>query len=296
MTSTPAPLSITHQHLAAVVASETDWLPSERAVRLLDAGCGDGNLLAFLDTALSAFAPQQSWELYGFDVTDSTTNREGFPATTVEGLRDRTSTGGWEYRLRACSIHEPWPFPDEHFEVIVSNQVLEHVQHLDRFLSELRRVLVPGGRSYHLFPLRSCLYEGHIFLPLAAQITGTEQRRRWVRVLHRIGLGRTDHRAKGHEGSRSAADYVQVSTHYRSWRQLVFGAKRHGLLASYRYTPRFYGQKLRQVTGRPLQYRYPAPRHPAMAAVSFNLFKYVSSVHIVLERPPVTRPTGAATP
>lgn len=39
-----------------------------------------------------------------------------------------------------------FPFPDGAFESIVCNQVLEHVFNPDEFVSELCRVLVPGGR------------------------------------------------------------------------------------------------------------------------------------------------------
>jgi SAM-dependent methyltransferase len=37
------------------------------------------------------------------------------------------------------------PFDDAHFDVVTANQVIEHLRHTDVFLSEIRRVLKPGG-------------------------------------------------------------------------------------------------------------------------------------------------------
>ena len=45
---------------------------------------------------------------------------------------------------------EHWPFPDDHFDVLTSFHVLEHMGRSgrDRFYSEMTRVLKPGGRFY----------------------------------------------------------------------------------------------------------------------------------------------------
>ncbi|HET7612911.1 MAG TPA: class I SAM-dependent methyltransferase, partial [Gemmatimonadaceae bacterium] len=40
---------------------------------------------------------------------------------------------------------ERWPLPDAHFDVLISNQVLEHVADLDFTLAEMKRVVKPGG-------------------------------------------------------------------------------------------------------------------------------------------------------
>lgn len=38
------------------------------------------------------------------------------------------------------------PFPDSNFDDVISFQVIEHIEHVDRYLNEIRRVLKPGGR------------------------------------------------------------------------------------------------------------------------------------------------------
>jgi SAM-dependent methyltransferase len=39
----------------------------------------------------------------------------------------------------------PWPIEDGEFDVVLANQVLEHVPYTEGFLAELRRILSPGG-------------------------------------------------------------------------------------------------------------------------------------------------------
>ncbi|MGH7492699.1 MAG: class I SAM-dependent methyltransferase [bacterium] len=44
------------------------------------------------------------------------------------------------------------PFPDDHFEVVFSSNVLEHIPHLEAFQAEIARVLEPGGKAIHIVP------------------------------------------------------------------------------------------------------------------------------------------------
>lgn len=44
------------------------------------------------------------------------------------------------------------PFPDAHFDVIYSSNVLEHVVELETLTAEMHRVLRPGGVGVHLLP------------------------------------------------------------------------------------------------------------------------------------------------
>lgn len=285
------PLSITHQHLSAILSSESRN-SNVHQINVLDAGCGDGELLSFLQRSLNTEPDNATWSLHGFDVHDSTSNRDNFPEATCNYLATSTDVDNWAERVKVASISDPWPFASDSFDFVVSNQVLEHVHHLESFLAELSRVLRPGGRSFHLFPLKNCLLEGHVRVPLSAQVSGLEQRQALTAAAYRLGFGKAKHRARGSRGVSHASEYVHLGTHYRSWRHFVIASKRAALVPSYRYTPEFYAQKFRQVLRRPLKTDYPTQRNALLDACSFSLLRYVSSITLVLERPAQNQATS----
>jgi ubiquinone/menaquinone biosynthesis C-methylase UbiE len=71
-------------------------------------------------------------EAVGVDVADAALQRA------------RTRHAGLDFRLVA--IDGPLPFEDNRFEVVWASEVIEHVADTARWLSEIRRVLAPGGR------------------------------------------------------------------------------------------------------------------------------------------------------
>ncbi len=54
------------------------------------------------------------------------------------------------------------PVPDDSFDVVMSNAVLEHVMDMDRLVRELHRVTRAGGISYHLWHNYYSLSGGHV--------------------------------------------------------------------------------------------------------------------------------------
>lgn len=61
------------------------------------------------------------------------------------------------------------PFPDNHFDAVVSTTVMEHAQNKHEVFSEIWRVLKPGGTMLHLFPSKWYLpLEPHIYVPLVS--------------------------------------------------------------------------------------------------------------------------------
>jgi SAM-dependent methyltransferase len=56
---------------------------------------------------------------------------------------------------------ETIPLKDESADYIVSFQVLEHVNSLEKVLHECYRILKPGGMMYHVCPNYNSFYEGH---------------------------------------------------------------------------------------------------------------------------------------
>lgn len=60
-----------------------------------------------------------------------------------------------------CAAGEALPFPDESFDIVLSHEVLEHVQDDRLAVQEMARVLRPGGRAIIFCPNRGYPFETH---------------------------------------------------------------------------------------------------------------------------------------
>jgi ubiquinone/menaquinone biosynthesis C-methylase UbiE len=105
--------------------------------RVLDLGCGDGALTGVLADAAGAWgagsggvAPTGS--VVGVDVAEAALRR----------ARPRHPA----LAFALAPIDGALPFEDGSFDVVWSSEVIEHVADTARWLSEVRRVLVPRGR------------------------------------------------------------------------------------------------------------------------------------------------------
>lgn len=82
------------------------------------------------------------------------------------------------------------PFENEHFDFVVSNQVFEHVENMNRVLKEIVRVLKPGGYFLVLFPAREVVREGHCGVPMAHWFSRSSHfRYPYLRIMRGLGLG-----------------------------------------------------------------------------------------------------------
>jgi ubiquinone/menaquinone biosynthesis C-methylase UbiE len=92
--------------------------------RVLDLGSGAGDFTALLDEAGA--------EAVGVDVAEA----------ALSHARARHP----ELDFQLAPIEAALPFGDSSFDVVWSSEVIEHVADTARWLSEVRRVLIPGGR------------------------------------------------------------------------------------------------------------------------------------------------------
>jgi SAM-dependent methyltransferase len=106
-------------------AQRRDWLLARvpRGARVVDLGCGAGEFASALREAGA--------RPVGVDVAR-------------EALR-RAAARDPQLDLRRWPPGEPLPLPDAAFDVAWAGEVLEHVVDLAPWLSEVRRVLRPGG-------------------------------------------------------------------------------------------------------------------------------------------------------
>jgi len=109
-----------------------DQLALPERCRILELGCGPGNLwLENVDRIAD------EWEITLSDLS----------LGMVREARDNLDGNRQIFRFRVTDAQE-MPFADGSFDVVIANHMLYHVPRRDRALSEIRRVLRPGGRLY----------------------------------------------------------------------------------------------------------------------------------------------------
>ena len=126
-----------------------------RAKRILDIGCG-------LGMYVSQFR-QFSDDVYGVDIDPDKIAR----------------ASEWLPNLRVSPAEE-LPFEDDSFDLILLNEVIEHVDDDRRTIAEAYRVLAPGGHIVVYAPNRLYPFETHGFffarqIPRAVQSAGAGQ-------------------------------------------------------------------------------------------------------------------------
>jgi SAM-dependent methyltransferase len=288
------PPSVMHAHLLNILAVEVlRRPPGGRVLRILDVGSGDGRFIAYANAALPPIIGRPV-EIHGVDVTDSAVQRAGFFAAALQRL-DRADAGvDWRSRLHQITSDEPWPFPSESFDVVVSNQVGEHVHDLDFFFREGARVVRRGGFATHVFPLKQYILEGHTGAPFAHRFLSHDLRQMYLATFSRLGLSRfgplrlaADETAA--EFGRTRSDYVSFETRYRTWVEVATAATDAGWRSTYRYTTHLYLLKLGYLLGLDLRGLYRRPR-PLVDMLLFRPLSRVSSVTVLLEREQDFRP------
>jgi SAM-dependent methyltransferase len=140
-------------------------------LRVLDFGCGAGTVVRLLR--------ERGIDAWGADIFYAGADWDD-PA-----LRELIDAG----TIRRIGADGRIPFGDGTFDLVISDQVLEHVEDLPGTLREIDRVLKSGGISYHHFPTRDGLREGHIGIPLAHRFKPGRLRFAWTLTLRRAGLG-----------------------------------------------------------------------------------------------------------
>lgn len=171
---------VNRRYFTAYVTS----LPGAGDLRVLDFGCGGGALVRMLRSA--------GVDCYGADVFYEGAD---YPGMMLAQLRTRGI-------VRDIGPDGRIPYDAGSFDVIVSDQVFEHVEDLEAVLDELDRVLKPTGRMYHHFPSREVLREGHIKIPLAHRFRPGPLRTAYTTALRAAGLG-------SYKADRSVRDWVR---------------------------------------------------------------------------------------
>lgn len=163
------------------------------SIRVLDVGCGRGGAVAFL--------LEQGFDAYGVDP------RADYVANGRNYLGPE--------RLAVLSDLE-YPYPDDYFDVVISDQVFEHVADLGQLAHEVARTTKPGGVGLHVFPGKWTFTERHLQAPLVHWLPKGHVRR--IAIAAALGCGwSAPYFAERPLAERIAifAEYSDAETFYR---------------------------------------------------------------------------------
>lgn len=83
-----------------------------------------------------------------------------------ERLEIRQPDGRSHYFIADRAAGGRLPFDDNSFDLIISEQVFEHLIDQVGLLRELYPIMRPVGHALHGFPARYCLIEPHMYVPI----------------------------------------------------------------------------------------------------------------------------------
>jgi SAM-dependent methyltransferase len=171
--------------------------------RVLDYGCGAGRLV---QAGLAAGLDMAGADVYyGGSKARAEAEQSGLLGATIREIRD----GRLGYATAS-------------FDLVVNNQVLEHVADLDGALAEIHRVLKPDGAVLSIFPARDVFREGHIGIPFAHWFARNSRLRfYYVWGLRRLGLGTWKQEAPTcRQWAVDKLAWIDAYTHYRGRREI----------------------------------------------------------------------------
>jgi SAM-dependent methyltransferase len=173
--------------------------------RILDFGCGAGELINTLRArGISAYGCDIFFE--GGDYSELVD-----PVLFRDVIR--------KFDLNKNII----PFEKSSFDLVVNNQVLEHVQDMDSTLSEICRVLKPGGLLLSLFPHKNVWHEGHCGVPFLHWFPKKNKIRvYYAAILNSIGFGYHQADKNAVTWSRDFCNWLDKWTFYRDQKEIDF--------------------------------------------------------------------------
>lgn len=104
--------------------------------KLLDVGCGNGDFTLELENL--------GLNVYGIDISEEHNLGDKFTKVNIQT--------------------DKYPFPDNHFDLIFSKSVIEHLREPDFLFDEVYRVLKPGGTFVCLTPSYKHSYKEQFYI------------------------------------------------------------------------------------------------------------------------------------
>lgn len=141
-------------------------------LRVLDYGCGRGNTVAALRN--------MGYNAFGVDID---------PAYVANGRHYFREVKAEYPIISTIDANSATLFPAHYFDVVLSDQVLEHVKPIELVIDEINRISSDKAVGFHIYPSAFSLIEPHMFLPCVHWLPKNALRKKAIHLLLALGLG-----------------------------------------------------------------------------------------------------------
>ncbi len=224
------------------------------SMRVLEVGCGSGTFFLYMIDVLSKTFPKINFDFYAFDIQESELTfhddelKNSHLSRLHLTLKKKYKNDNWEKKIKIIDPSDDWHEQFEFFDLIISNQVLEHVIDKPTFFDTLNKNLKSSGNSIHLFPTLDVFWEWHIHVPFAHWFKSEKILRKYMIIYRAITspikfiknyqllMNSINHDVK----------YIFNKTHYSSTKQCIKYCHDQNLTVNLRYTYPYYFLKVCQ--------------------------------------------------
>lgn len=148
-----------HNHLLNVIEIE---VPPKPTLNILDAGCGTLTFSKFLLENLDR-GKYNVINVYGYEIS------EFYSLERLHSYIENDTflkKSGIINNINVIQLNNyVLPYNNNFFDLIISNQVVEHVSNLEEFYFEQKRILKDDGLIINCFPAKEIIVEPHLKIP-----------------------------------------------------------------------------------------------------------------------------------
>lgn len=119
---------------------------NKESIKILDWGCGKGELINYLNN--------NNFNCYGVEISQFKMQQNV--------IKDKKNISE---KIFLINSDNKTNFESNYFDIVLTNQVIEHISDKDSFLPEINRILKNGGYSYNILPAKHRINEVHLKMP-----------------------------------------------------------------------------------------------------------------------------------
>jgi SAM-dependent methyltransferase len=185
-------------------------------IKILDVGCGRGSRVAWL--------LENGWNAWGYDVE----------AAYIKAGKPYFERCGWGANRIELQTADAIPFESSTFDLILSDQVIEHVADLDQLAGELARVSAPGSAGIHVYPATWRPLEPHLRTPFVHWLPKGRIQRSAITTAMRLGVSVNHFDDLGNDARAEIyTRFAEEETFYRPRHAVAKCFKNHGFDTSF---------------------------------------------------------------